>query len=357
MNSRAPIDNVLMLVVRLAILAVLIWLIWLLLRPFASLLIWSAILAVALFPIHDWVRRRAVRSEVLSAVLVTIGALILVFGPVAWLCTNLILSVEHMAQAVQSGDITLPKLPAALTNLPYVSTLVGDMPALSPSRIEAYLQQHGNALVGPGRWALHMVAVLAGSVTIFAISVVAAGCLFMPGPRIARQLQQVAERVAGPQGQRFVDIATATIRNVARGVIGVSTLQAILIGTVMMVMGVPHAGLLTLAALVLSISQIGASVVVIPVLLWFWLSRDTGSALLFTALMLPIGLVDQILKPLAVGQGLEAPTAVIFLGVVGGTVAFGVTGLFLGPMLLALAYELLRYWIEETAVSGDPPVK
>ena len=168
-------------------------------------------------------------------------------------------------------------------------------------------------------------------------------------------MRAFAERVVGPRGSAFVDLAGVTIRNVARGVIGVALIQALLIGFGLIVAEVPAAGLLTLAVLVLGILQVGAAPVVIPLLIWVWATRDTTPALLLTLYLIPAMLADNALKPLLMRKGLETPVLVILAGVIGGTISYGLIGLFLGPVVLAVFYDLLRFWMAEDPFSRSGP--
>lgn len=128
-------------------------------------------------------------------------------------------------------------------------------------------------------------------------------------------------------------------------------MQSLLVGLGFLAAGVPAAGLLCLAVLVLAIVQVGAFPVLVPVLIWAWLNLGTGPALLLTAWLIPAGISDMALKPLFMGKGLPVPLIVIFAGVIGGTVAYGLIGLFLGPIVLAVFYELVRFWV----AAGPPP--
>jgi predicted PurR-regulated permease PerM len=114
-----------------------------------------------------------------------------------------------------------------------------------------------------------------------------------------------------------------------------------------MVAGIPQASLIAFAVLILGIVQIGPSIILIPVIVWSWTAMETTSALLFTAYMIPVNLIDNILRPIIMGRGLKTPMLVIFIGVIGGTLAYGITGLFLGPIVLAVIWELLIAWIRE----------
>src|SRR5262249_19587743 len=128
---------------------------------------------------------------------------------------------------------------------------------------------------------------------------------------------------------------------------GISVLQALLAGIGLLVAGVPGASLITSAVLILGIIQIGPSVVLIPVVIWSWFAMDTVAALLFTVYILPVNLIDNVLEPIVMGRGLRTPMLVILVGVIGGTLAYGITGLFLGPIVLAVIWELLATWVSE----------
>ena len=131
----------------------------------------------------------------------------------------------------------------------------------------------------------------------------------------------------------------------SRGVIGIAVLQSLLAGIGFSVAAIPGASLLTSACLVLAIVQIGPAPVILPTLVWAWSALDTTSALLFMAYMIPVNLMDNVLRPLVMGRGLTTPMLVILAGVIGGTISYGITGLFLGPIVLAAIWELLVDWI------------
>jgi predicted PurR-regulated permease PerM len=175
-----------------------------------------------------------------------------------------------------------------------------------------------------------------------------------------------AARVVGPRGAEFVTMAGATIRNVSRGVIGVAVLQALAGGIVMAAAGVPAAGALAFAALLLAIVQIGPGPVFVGAIIWAWAALSPLGAIVFTVVMVPIMLSDNVLKPMLMARGLSVPMLVILVGVLGGTLSYGLIGLFLGPIVLSVFWELLAAWVAapppaavETAaprsVAAEPP--
>ena len=192
---------------------------------------------------------------------------------------------------------------------------------------------------------LHRLAAMSLDALLLAVSVIIAGFLYVSGPQLAETGRVFAERVVALRGAAFVDLAGLTIRNVSRGVIGVAAIQALLCGVVMAAAGIPGAGLLAFAILVLCIVQVGPAPVVLPLLVWAWMSLATGPALILTVLLVPIMLLDNVLKPILMGRGLRTPTLVILIGVVGGTITHGLIGLFLGPVVLSVLYELVVAWV------------
>lgn len=352
--ERTPDQLAVDIAVRLAILALFAWVVLLLVRPFLPILLWSIVLTVAFEPAHAWLTARFGGRGWLAAAAITALALAVAIGPATVLVTSAIHSLELLAEWIGAGQHAIPAPPARLAELPVVGPAIDQAWRQASSNLEAFVGRYGRALIGPGEWLLHFIAGLAGSVFAILAAVLVSGFLYVPAPRLVRGLRVVAERVIGHhRGIAFLDLAAATIRNVARGIIGVALVQSLLIGVAFIVVQVPAAGLLSLAVLILAIVQVGAFPIVVPVLIWAWLGRGTGEALLLTAWLVPAGFSDMALKPMFMGKGLPVPLLVILAGVIGGTVAYGLIGLFLGPIVLAVFYELVRFWVAETPVDVD----
>ena len=151
-------------------------------------------------------------------------------------------------------------------------------------------------------------------------------------------------------------LAGATIRSVSRGVVGIALLQSLLAGAGFLVAGIPAAGVLAFVALLLSIVQIGPAILFLPIIIWSWTAMDTTKARIFTAYMVPVGLIDNVLRPVLMARGLATPMPVIVIGVIGGTIALGIVGSFFGPIVLSVAWVVLAAWLQEKAMSsrGEP---
>ena len=337
------------LAIRLGVLALLLYWAVTLVSPFLDLAIWSAVIAVALHPAYDWTTRRLGGRRRLAAVLITIVSLLVVIGPATWLALGLIDSVRIITERLDMSNLPIPAPPQSIKGWPLVGDELYQFWDLASTNLTAAFAKIAPQLKPLGA-SLLGIAANAGTATIkFFASIVVAGFLLSSAPSIVDGVKRVARRLAATRGEAFVHLAAGTIRTVARGVIGISALQAVLAGIGLAIAGVPGATLITSAVLVFGIIQIGPSVVLIPVIVWSWFTMDTTAAILFTAYMVPVNLLDNVLKPVIMGRGLKTPMLVILIGVIAGTLAHGMTGLFLGPIVLAVMWELLVAWTRERA--------
>jgi predicted PurR-regulated permease PerM len=338
--------------IRLAVLGLLLYLAFTLIQPFITIGIWSIVLAVALYPLYEWMVRHLRGRRRLAAALLTLISLLIIIGPATWLAVGLIDSVGMLSARFDPATLALPPPPEAVRAWPLIGEPIYQFWNLASTnlrealgRVAPHLRPVGSALLG--------IAAEAGTGTIkFFIAIFVAGFLFPPAPSLVETMRRFSHRLVAERGEQFVDLAGATIRTVARGVIGISALQAFLAGIGFLAAGIPGPSLLTMAVLILGIVQIGPSIVIVPIIVWSWFTMETTAALLFTAWMIPVNLMDNVLRPLVMGRGLSTPMLVILIGVIGGVLSYGVTGLFLGPIVLAVIWELLVAWIKEREASG-----
>lgn len=332
--------------IRLAVLGVFAFLSLQLVAPFFAFLLWAVVLTVALYPLYQWLSGKLWNKKALSATLITLAGLAIVVGPVAVLVVSLVDSLQHLYEAVSTGALAVPAIPPNLAELPLVGDKISEFWELAGRSLEQFLAKVGPVLAPAGGKILSVLASLSGSVLFFIVSIILAGCLFVPGPALASGAKRFADRIIAPRGAEFVDLAGATIRNVSRGVIGVAVIQGLLTGVLLILFAVPMAGLLTFAALIMCIVQIGPALIILPTIIWAWSSWEFLPALLFTVLIVPVMLVDNVLRPMLMSRGLDVPMLVILIGVLGGTLAYGLIGMFLGPVILAVFYELVIAWVK-----------
>jgi predicted PurR-regulated permease PerM len=277
-----------------------------------------------------------------------------ILGPVSVLAANLADSVYWLATGVQAGTLRIPPPPPSIEKWPVIGEEVHRAWELAFTNLDEAVHKYGPVVLPAGGSVLGKIAALSADILKFVVSVIISGFLFVPGPRLAASARAFAVRLIAPRGAHFIDLAGATIRNVSRGVIGVALLQALLAGGILMLAGVPGAGLIAFAVLILCIIQIGAAPVLVPVMIWAWISMSTALALTLIVLLIPVMLIDNLLKPILMARGLTTPMLVILTGVIGGTITHGLIGLFLGPVVLAVFYELVVAWTRLGAVPVEP---
>jgi predicted PurR-regulated permease PerM len=314
--------------------------------PFLTVALWSVILTVALYPLFDRLARR-LRSRRLAAIMITLLCLMIVVGPVAWLGLKLIDEVELVVRELNSKPLSIPLPAETVRDWPLIGEQVYQLWTRVATDMKAVLVEVAPRLKPLGSQLLEIAQSGVFGLLEFVASIVIAGFLYSPGPQLADALRALLRRTLSDRGEEIAELAGSTIRNVSRGVVGVALVQSFLAGLGFLVAGIPGAGLFTLLALVLSIIQIGPAIVLIPIVAWSWTTMETTSALLFTAYMVPVGLVDNVLRPLVMARGLTTPMPIILIGVIGGTIAFGIGGLFLGPIILSVAWVLVVAWVRE----------
>jgi predicted PurR-regulated permease PerM len=215
--------------------------------------------------------------------------------------------------------------------------------------ITGLIQRFGPQLKTAGLALLGTVTGLGAALLVFFISLIVAGILMAYGENGHRSAVLIASRISGPEnGNQIADLCTATIRAVAQGVVGIAFIQMLLIGIGFIVMGIPGAGLLALAVLLIGIMQLPATLITIPVIIFVIMTQGVSTAtIVFSIYEFVAGLADNVLKPLLLGRGVAVPMPVVLIGALGGMVTGGVIGLFIGPVMLAVGYQLFWRWVKD----------
>ena len=348
-SSRTPISNEALVVLAIRIICLTLLGYWalILIRPFLTIIVWSIIIAVALYPLFDWLSARLHGHRTVAAAAITLFSLLVILGPATWLGVSLAESTRLLIAQFGDGSIAIPPPPEWVKAWPLVGGRIYEIWQLASTNLRELLINAGPQLKPLGSSLLNAAGSLGINLLKFIVAAGISGFLFIPGPSLGRSIKNVLCHVAGPRGDEFVDLAGATIRNISRGIIGIAILQALLAGIGLLFAGIPAAGLFSFLVLLLGIIQIGPSIVLIPLIIWSWFTMDPKMAVLFTLYMVPVSLLDNILRPLVMGKGLGVPMPMILIGVVGGTLVHGVIGLFVGPIVLAIAWQLLVVWTRD----------
>ncbi|HMH98176.1 MAG TPA: AI-2E family transporter, partial [Bradyrhizobium sp.] len=252
-----------------------------------------------------------------------------------------------ISESLESGSISVPPPIEAVKNWPLIGEPLFQFWELASRNLKAALVTVAPYLRPLGSTLLGAAGSVGAAILQFLASVIIAGFLLSPGPSLVEAVASFLHRRVSRRGDEFMQLAGATIRNVSQGVIGVSLLQALLAGIGLIAVGVPGASLIVFLVLILGIVQIGPTVILLPVIIWSWITMETSTALIFTAYMVPVNFVDNILKPIIITRGLKTPMWVIIVGVIGGTLSNGIIGLFVGPIVLAVTWDLLVTFVRE----------
>jgi predicted PurR-regulated permease PerM len=339
-----PDDTLVVLAIRLVCLGLLGYWTLIIIRPFLTIVIWSAIIAVALYPIFYWLSGKLHGYRMLAAFTITLLSLLLILGPATWLGLSLAESVRMLIARLSEGTIALPPPPEAIKAWPLIGNKAYETWDLASTNLRAlltqavpYLKPLGGTLLGAaGSFGINLLKFIAATII--------SGFLFIPGPALVESIKNILRHLAGARGAMFVDMTGVTVRTISRGVIGVAVLQALLAGIGLIIAGVPAPGLISFLVLLLGIIQIGPSIILVPLVIWSWFAMDATSAVLFSLYMIPVNFLDNVLRPLVMAKGLGTPIWIILLGVFGGTIVHGMIGLFVGPVVLSIAWQLIVLW-------------
>jgi predicted PurR-regulated permease PerM len=316
--------------------------------PFLSLMTWALILAVTLYPLHQSVAAKIGGRQGLAATLLVLLGIVVVIVPTAALMNSLGDSVHRLINNVQNNTLRVPPPREGVAEWPLVGEQLYAFWTKAYTNLPALVHSLQPKIGNLAAAALGFVAGIGGGLLKFVASLAVAGIMMAFGEEGASAIRLIFQRVAdAKRGGEFVDLSTATIRAVAKGVLGVAFLQAIIVGICLLIAGIPWAGVLAVIVLVLGIAQVPALIGTLPAIGYLWWSGHygTGAAILYTVLLVVSGLADNVLKPLMLGRGVDAPMPVILLGALGGMAAAGILGMFVGATLLALGYQIFMGWV------------
>ena len=330
--------------------------------PFLAMMVWALILAVTLYPLHQKLVRWLGGNQGRAATLLIVSALLLLGVPTVMLGSSFAGQIHDIYTAFDSQSVTVRPPAPEVADWPLIGEKVHALWSTAAEDMPALLDRMQPQLANITRQVLAAAANTAGGVLTFLFALVAAGIMMAYGESGAAAMRRITCRLTGDEkGPKLFRLTTATVRSVAAGVIGVAVIQALLLGIGFILAGVPAAGILALVVLLVGILQLPALLVSLPVVAWLWMSGDasTTSNIIFTIYLLVAGAADNVLKPLLLGRGVDAPMPVILLGALGGMVSAGIIGLFIGAVILAVAYEIFMDWVNdadssESGATGSP---
>ncbi len=325
------------------------------LRPFLAATVWATMIVVSTWPLLRSLEKRLGGRRNLAVICMTLGMVLLLVVPL-WMAIDTIANhaedITNLAKKfVKSG---LPQPPDWVAGLPFIGdkfsafwTQVADAgPQGLVTKAQPYAAQAGT-------WVLSQVGSLGGLLFQFFLIIGLSAILYTNGESAATSVRRFGRRLAGENGENSIILAGGAIRGVALGVGVTAIVQTVLGGIGLAIAGVPFASLLSALMLMLCIAQIGPSLVLFPAVAWMFWMGDTGWAIFLLVWSIIVTTLDNFLRPMLIRKGADLPLLLIFSGVIGGMLAFGLVGIFIGPVVLAVTYTLFEAWTEE--ILGNKP--
>ena len=343
--TRRDLTRTLLVVLLLAVLiSASLWI----LRPFLLATVWAMTIVVATWPLMLAVQAR-LRRRALAVTLMSLSMLLVLFVPLLLAIQTLVANNDTIMRWVRAvPTATIPPPPAWVANLPLVgSTIAEHWSAIAEGGASGLAARVTPYAADAAQWAAGALGGLGAFALQALLTIIIATILYTRGEAARDALLRFGRRLAGERGEGVVLLAGRAIRAVALGVVVTALVQTTLAGIGLAFAGVPFASLLTAVILLLCIAQIGPVLVLIPATIWLFYNGSAVTATLFLIWSIFVGALDNVLRPILIRKGADLPLLLIFAGVIGGLIAFGIVGLFIGPVVLAIAYTLLTEWVAE----------
>jgi len=318
----------------------------LILRPFVPLLAWGIIIAVAAYPAFKKLQKLLGGRGVWASVAVTLALLAVLIVPVALLADSLIEGVQSVTAHIKSGAPIIPPPPSSIAGWPLIGAPLARLWLLASRDLSELIREFAPQIKGALPGVLSATAGLGGTVLQLLLSVVVAGVLLANAKPAYEMTRSLFDRIFDEKGLEFQELVGSTIRSVTFGIIGVALIQSFFAAIGFLVVGLPAFGLWAVLFLIAAVLQFGM-LVLVPAVIYVFATAGTTKAVIFLIWCIIVGLMDNVLKPILLGRGAAVPIVVVFLGAIGGFVAMGIVGLFVGAIVLSVGYKLFVAWLEE----------
>ena len=339
---------VLLIAIVLAVLAIM--------APFMAAIIWAVILVSATWKPFQWLSARLGNRDTLAATLIVSALLLFILVPLLVASVDFAQQLTHLARTIpEQVQAGLPELPNWISGLPLIGEWLATQWLALQNQDYQVLNQLKGMVAPAAKIMLSMASALGGGLMMLLLSLLIAGLLYAEGERLHRWVIAFSHRVAGPAGENLLRISNSTIRGVVYGFIGAAVAQGALAWFGLAISGVPNA--MSVGLLVCLVSVIPGGPPLVGFIAAYWLFKQgemVWAGFLVAWFLLVVGTIDNVVKSLVIGRNSPLPISLILFGVIGGAIAFGMLGVFLGPTLLALFYTLVRSWVNKSQSAAEP---
>ena len=316
-------------------------------QPFIIPVVWGIVIAVAIHPLYEKLLGGLRGKHGIAGTLVVLLGLILLIVPIVLLSDTLVEGTKILADGLQKGTLVVPPPPEGIESWPLIGGHLNTIWSLASHNLEEAVSQIEPLLIDLGTWLFSVGAGAGLEILQLMIAFIIAGVLLAHASSGYHTVRKIAVRVTGPRGDELASLATATIRSVAQGVLGIALIQSILAGIGFLLADVPGAGIWAVLVLFLAVVQLPPLIIIGPIIVYVFATSGTLTAVAFMIWGIFVSVGDAFLKPLLLGRGVEIPMPVILVGAIGGVISSGIIGLFVGAVVLALSYKLFMAWLYE----------
>jgi predicted PurR-regulated permease PerM len=328
------------------------------LKPFLGAIVWATMVVVATWPSMLALQARLGGRRWLAVIVMTIAMLLVLVLPLGLAASAIFQHADRVTGwVVSAASMSIPAPPAWVGQLPLVGAKVAaEWQRIASATHEQLATEAAPYAIAVAQWTAGQIGNLGLLVIQFLLTIVITILLYSTGEYAANGVRRFAQRLAAERGDQAVVLAAQAIRAVALGIVVTALVQSVVAGIGLAVCGVPYATVLTSIVFMMCIVQLGPFLVMIPAIAWlFWMGHPVSATVLIVW-SLVVGLLDNILRPMLIRRGADLPLPLIFAGAIGGLLSFGMIGLFVGPVVLAVTYRLLEWWvadIDQPDISAD----
>ena len=344
-NVHSLNQRVIDIAVKLAALAFIVGWCFQIIRPFVLIVIWGAIIAVALHPLHNKLSGVLKGNKKLASTLIALIGISIIAVPSVHLASSGIDSAQHFYTGLEEGTLKIPAANESIKEWPVVGEKIYTLWSEASKDIQKVAGKYSEQLKSLSGTVLSAAAGVGGTVLQFIVSLVIAVVFMAKSGSLHQGVSVLMRRLMNENGDRTIETTIATIRSVATGVLGVAVIQSLLSGIGLLLADIPGAGLWAIAVLILAIAQLPPILILGPIAAYYFSVADTTPAILFLIFSIIVSMSDAFLKPIFLGRGMDIPMLVILLGAIGGMLLSGIIGLFVGAVVLALGYQLMMDWL------------
>jgi len=320
------------------------------LKPFLPLIAWGIIIGVASYPVFLKLRTALGGRGGLAAVLYTLILLAILIIPVALLAQSLVGGVQTLTAHMKGGTLAVPVPPDSVAGWPIIGARLYSLWKAASDNLSDVVLRFAPQIKSALPELLSGAAGLGLTVLEFLLAILVGGVLLANAAAATKAARSMFVRIFDEKGPEYHQLVSSTIRSVTSGILGVAVIQTVCAGLGFLVAGLPAAGLWAVIFLIAAVLQVGM-LVLIPAVIYMFAIASTTKAIIFLVWCTIVGLMDNVLKPLLLGRGVAVPIAVVFLGAIGGFVAMGIIGLFVGAVVLSVGYKLFLVWVEPATVA------